>query len=243
MSINLIIISRYSNTQFVNHVQSLNLAPVGDTNIIYPTDDTYETSLVIPYLRTDMYNLIIYDWSTTLSTTYNADIATILTSSFDLVYLGKYLDTCNMYNLDKNISNFSLVKGTNPIGFNAVLLSGDFTNRLIPKLQTGDYYSIAYAIAEMNITETVVEFATSPNIFVYNPLYNSIDLSKSYNVKTTECQGITSQVIPPSDNNLLIFWIILIIIGVCLIIWMLLNFTSFGINIEKFKQKNAYPSV
>ena len=234
MDINLIIISRYTNTEFLNHIQSI-LNFITPQNVIYPTDTVYETSLIIPYLVTDKPNLIVYDSSTSLSNTLQSDIEGVLTNSFDLVYLGKYLDTCSKYTVNTNINNFTLVNGTDPVGFNAILLSGEFAGNLIPYLQSGNYYTIAYAINNYKIENTTVEFATSPNLFIYNPLYNSIDLSKSYNVKTTECQGITTQLTPPSDDNLMIFWILLIIIGVCIIIWALLNFTTFGINIEKYK--------
>ena len=233
MDINLIIISRYSNTEYLNHIQAL-LNFIPNPKIIYPNDNVYETSLIIPELVTDKYNLIVYDSSTSLSGTLQDDIEKVLLVNSEVVYLGKYLDTCSNYSVNQDINNFTLVNGTDPVGFNAVLLSGEFAGKLIPYLQSGKYYSIAYAINNYKIENDIIEYATSPNIFVYNPLYNSIDLSKSYNVKTTECQGITSQITPPSDNNLVIFWILLIIIGVCIIFWCLLNFTSFGINIDKF---------
>jgi len=240
--VNLIIISRYPNTEYLNYIQGLNLSS-NPTNVIYPTDDVYETTLISPLLSTTKVNLVIYDWCYTYDVNINTNIGSVLTymgaNSTDVAYLSKYLDTCNNYSVSQNYTNgaitFSVVSGTDPIGFNAVLLSGSFATKLKPKLDTGKYYSIAYAINSLKIDEPVKEVAVSPNLFVYNPLYNSIDTSKTYNVKTTECQGITSQIEPPSDNNLLIFYIFLIIIGVCLIIWILLNFTSFGINIEKYK--------
>jgi hypothetical protein len=238
MSINLIIISRYSNTNYIDNIKSYNLALEANTNIIYPTDTQYETSLIIPYLKTDMFNLIIYDWSTTFSSNVSDDVNQILTNTFDVVYLGKYLDTCNNYSVSKSIDNFSLVTGTDPVGFNAVLITGDFANKMIPYLQSGKYYTIAYTIGDMSIETTVNSFAVSPNMFVYNPLYNSIDTSKSFSVKTMECQGLNSQINPPSDNNLTIFWIILIIIGVCFIIWAMLIYTPLGINIDKFNKSN-----
>jgi hypothetical protein len=122
--------------------------------------------------------------------------------------------------------------------------------KVITSLVNPDYFLFDEKLDHKKAVEDVNKALKSSKIILKEKLdsfvdndFVVIDLSKSYNVKTTECQGITSQVIPPSDNNLLIFWIILIIIGVCLIIWLLLNFTSFGINIEKFKQKNTYPLV
>jgi len=243
--VKLIIISRYPNTEYLSYIENLGL-PGSPGVVIKPNDDTYETTLIINELDGSKFNLIIYDWCYTYNSkvNINANIDSVLAymgiNTTDVAYLSKYLDTCNNYSVSQNITNgdikFSVVSGTDPVGFNAVLLSGTFAaTKLKPKLETGKYYSIAYAINSLKIDEPIKEVAVSPNLFVYNPLYNSIDTSKTYNVKTTECQGITSQIEPPSDNNLLIFYIFLIIIGVCLIIWILLNFTSFGINIEKYK--------
>lgn len=246
MSINLIIISRYNGNSesenFVNHIKSLNLALPGNTNVVYPSSENYETTLVAPLLKVPSsedgpwYNLIIYDWNTTLLSTINTDIQTIITNTsgiFDAIYLGKYLDTCNNYSLNQNISSFSLVTGTDPVGFNAVLLSTSFSEKLQPNLENNKYYTVSYAINEYKVDNTIIEYATAPNLFVYNPLYVSIDLSNSYGVKTEECQGITSQIIPPSDDNLIIFWILLIIIGIALLIWLFINFTSYGQSIER----------
>lgn len=229
MSINVVIISRFGNQSFIDHVKSYNLeGPEGIIRVVYPTDSEYETTLIIPYLDTTMYNLIIYDWSTTLSVSINNDIEKIKESTFDLVYLGKYLDTCSKYALNREINQFSLVSGSNPVGFNAVIMTPIFTEKLLNQLNSKSYYSLSFVLADMEIDTSVISFATSPNLFVYNPLYNSIDTSKSYNVKTEECIGVTSQLTPPSDNNLIIFWIILIILVVCLILWLLFTYTSFG---------------
>jgi hypothetical protein len=238
MSINVVIISRFGNQSFIDHVKSYDLQrPGGSVNVIYPTDSEYETNLIKPYLYTDKYTLIIYDWSTTLSADINNDIEKIQESTFDLVYLGKYLDTCSKYSLNREINKFSLVSGSNPIGFNAVIMTPVFTQKLLDQLNSKSYYSLSFALSDMEIDTSVVSFATSPNLFVYNPLYNSIDTSKSYNVKTEECIGVTSQLTPPSDNNLIIFWIILIILIVCLILWFLFSYTSFGYKTKYYDVK------
>jgi hypothetical protein len=246
MTLKLIIISRYQNENFINNVKSYNLATEENTVVIYPTNDIYETTLIKPELVGFDNYLIINDWSISMEASPATNVDNILayfTSGYDVVYLGKYLDTCNRYNSYTNIDNFTLVTGTEPIGFNAVLISNSYAVKLIEEMNKNIYYTINYAMANLNLTsETPLSiYAVSPNIFVYNPLYNTIDLSKSYGVKTSECQMINPQVIPPSDNDLTIFWILLIIVAVCIILWLLLNFTSFGINtkyIEKSIKQN-----
>jgi hypothetical protein len=241
MSINLIIISRYNsdagNQQYINNIKSLNLAAPENTNVVYPSDTIYETTLVSPLLKIEdgVYNLIIYDWSTTLNSSINANISTILTKTFDVAYLGKYLDTCNNYSPITSIGSFTLVSGTEPVGFNALVMNKSFSEKIQPFLNNSKYYSVSYAINSYKIENEITELATSPNLFVYNPLYNAVDLSNVYNIKTEECQGITSQIVPPSDNSLLIFWIIIIIIGICLIFWIVLNFTTVGYRIQAHK--------
>ena len=247
MTINLIIISRYNtneeNQTFIDYIKSLNLTTPENTSVVYPSDTLYETNLIAPLLKIEdgFYNLIIYDWSKTLlnEADINGAITGILTNEFDIVYLGKYLDTCSNYSPLNNISGTSstLVTGTDPIGFNALIMSKNFSNNIKPYFESSKYYSVSYAINNYKIDNTVIDFATSPNLFVYNPLYNSVDLSNVYNIKSTECQGLMSQLVPPSDNDLLIFWVIIIIIGICLIFWIILNFTSFGVSIKENKIK------
>jgi len=243
MSINLIIISRNPDASaYIQNIKDYNIAPIGDTNIIYPDSNNYETTLILPLLDETKYNLIIYDWSTTQNVNLNSIINDIITTkTFDLVYLGKYLDTCNKYLTNSNIQNITFVSGTEPIGFNAVLLSPTFTGKLKTEMQTNSYYSIIYAIQNISFNSSVAYFALSPNLFVYNPLYNQIDASKAYGAKTEECQPFTSQITPPSDNQLEVFWIIVIILAIALILWFLVGFTTFGIKSKEFAYKPTTP--
>lgn len=244
-SINLIIISRYSNTDFVNNVKSYNLENGGTFVVITPTDGLNEVNQVKNAINTSMVNLIIYDWSISLESNVSSQVQNILSSvTSDLVYLGKFLDTCSKYSIYSNISNFNIVTGTEPAGFNAILLSSSFSQSFYDFLNTnsGKYYSLAYALLNMQISNPYTSYAVSPNLFVYNPMYNSIDTSNSYSVKTTECEPITSQITPSSDNDLMIFWIILIVILVCLALFVLLNYTSFGVNTKKFRVHTTSPS-
>ena len=84
-------------------------------------------------------------------------------------------------------------------------------------------------IQEISIDETVKYIAYSPNLFVYDPLYNAVDDSVTFYAKTQECVSFNSQVTPPNDNALTIFWILLIIVGVCIILWLMLSSRGFGL--------------
>jgi hypothetical protein len=224
----LIIISRNSGAEsYINNIKGYSLATEENTVVIYPTDTEYETTLIKGVLDPSKANLVIYDSSTTLidNATLQDNVNTIQGYGIELVFLGKYLDTCSKYSLQNTVppaGSVSMVTGTEPVGFNAILMTGEFAGKLQTELNSKMYYSIIYAILNMN----PVMQATSPNIFVYNPLYNSLDDGKVYNVKTEECQGITSQITPPSDNNLNIFWIIIIVVVVVFIFWLFVNFTD-----------------
>lgn len=246
MSITLIVISKNANAQpYIDNILSYNMALSDKTTVIYPTESQSETSLVTPLLNTSegAFNLIIYDWSKSLILTPN--ISSILSSiitkmqtlSTDITYLGKYLDTCSKYSINSNIENIQLVSGTEPIGFNAVLMSSSFSQKLKNELEANQYSSIMYGISNLGLTNTINSLATSPNMFIYNPLYNSIDTSNSYSVKTTECQPLSSQMTPPSDNSLTIFWILLIFFVIAVIFILVVNFT----NIFESPLKDVYP--
>lgn len=243
MSINLIIISRNPNANdYIQNIKDYNIASSANTSVIYPDSNNYETTLTLPLLDDTKYNILIYDWSTTQNVNLNNIISDIITTkTFDLVYLGKYLDTCNKYLVNSNIQNVTFVSGTEPVGFNAVILSPAFTTKLKAEMQNTTYYSIIYAIQNISVNSSVAYFAISPNLFVYNPLYNEIDTSKAYGAKTEECQPFTSQITPPSDNQLEVFWIIIIILIIALILWFLVGFTTFGIKSKEFAYNPTAP--
>jgi hypothetical protein len=238
MSIKLIIISRYNSTTYIDNVKSYFPSLTGSNlDVIVPTETEYETTLLASALDTTTgnYNLVIYDWSFSQNTSPSDVVNSIIGSStlFDLMYLGKYLDTCSKYTIEYNVSSapsINVVKGTEPIGFNAILLTGDFAGKvqIFINNNVGKYYSLNYVFNDMMIAEEYISYALSPNLFVYNPMYSSIDTSQTYSVKTTECEPTNSQINPPSDNSLMIFWIILIIAVICLVIYLIVNFTSFG---------------
>ena len=240
MPIKVIIFQKTSDDDYKNRVLGYNY-PAGTTTQVIQAYDTSTTS-TDPTLLKDaldttagVFNLIIYDWSMTLN---NSNLSTYLTylvglTTWDVAYLGKWSDTCSKYTtVDTNatLAPYTLVGGTDPIGFNAVLLNPTLSADLKNKLSgTKIYNSINYAIQEINIDKEVKYVAFSPNLFVYDPMYNAVDNSVTYFIKTQECVSFNSQVTPPSDNALTIFWILLIILGVCVILWLLLSSRGFGL--------------
>jgi hypothetical protein len=113
----------------LNNVKNYNLAAPGDTVVINPTDTSYEPVLIAQNLDTSNNNIIIYDWSVSQNTDPSSVIQDIIDKAFDfdLVYLGKFLDTCSKYTVSYTIGSGvnppNIVKGTEPVGLNAALIT------------------------------------------------------------------------------------------------------------------------
>jgi hypothetical protein len=245
VNIQITIISRCSDPDqvsfYIDRIESYEIGNNGTTytKVITPTNSQPETSLLISNeclnLTPGWYNLIIYDWAMSIidSTEINSIIESILNldqnvNPWSAAYLGKFMDTCTKYNpfAETGTNNqFDIVENSEPAGFNAVLLTHDMSQSLYSRLTSNvAYYSINYAIQDIGIDDSSIKYiALSPNLFTYDPLYNKVDVNKVYAVKSNECVGTTSEVTPPSDNDLTFFWILLIIIGVGLIIWFIIS--------------------
>jgi hypothetical protein len=247
-NIDVIIIQKQTTTNdYVTRVTGYNLETAnggtGTVNVIQPNDNNTETSLLIGLgLNTSVYNLIIYEWSECILPT-NSNIYTVIQNAissggWDTMYLGKWMDTCNKYSSVSNSGKFNIVANSEPVGFNAVLLTPSMTQKLVNKLNSSTYYSINYALQDIGIDETILYNAISPNLFTYDPLYNTVDISKIYAVKSNECVGTTSEINPPSDNDLTFFWILLLVIGVALIVWFILNTNKLSNEINSCKQSS-----
>lgn len=233
-NIDVVIIQKQTTTNdYVSRIQGFNLQTAaggtGSVSVIQPTNSSSEVQELLNLgLNTSVYNLIIYEWSDCIlpanSNIYSV-INDIITSAevWDVNYLGKWMDTCNKYSTTFDSGKFNIVANSEPVGFNAVLLTPSMTQKLITKLNSGGYTSINYALQDIGIDETIIYNAISPNLFTYDPLYNTVDLSKVYNVKSNECIGTTTEVTPPSDNDLTFFWILLLVIGTALLIWFVIT--------------------
>jgi hypothetical protein len=244
MNLNVIIFQKTSDISYKDRVDSYNYVTVPNTKttvIIQPDTSKTDPTLLAPELVNSNYNLIIYDWSMTLK---NDSLASLISSTinlnttpgnvFDVAYLGKWSDTCSKYTTlyTTGFEPFTIVGGTDPVGFNALLLTPDFSQKLKDKINASNpntYNSINYVIQEIAVDETVKYIAYSPNIFIYDPLYNTVDDNVTFYAKTQECVSFNSQVTPPNDNALTIFWILLIIVGVCIILWLMLSSRGFGL--------------
>jgi hypothetical protein len=243
MGLNVIVFQKNNSTNvYSDKVKNYNYGTGVTKNIINFNANYTDPTLLVNsgYFNTSDNNLIIYDWSATLNDgQLESLLITLMNTSssvlpWDVAYLGKWSDTCSKYSVENDIDYlpFTIVNGTDPIGFNAVLLKPAFSAKLQTQINSkgeNKYNSINYVIQEIALEETVNFVAFSPNLFVYDPLYNAVDDSVTFFTKTQECVSFNSQVTPPSDNALTIFWILLIILVVCILLWILINSKTFGI--------------
>jgi hypothetical protein len=233
-NIDVIIIQKQTTTNaYVTRIQSYNLQAsaggTGTVSVILPTSSSSEVQEFLALSpNTSRYNLIIYEWCDCILPA-NSNIYSVInsivtsTGAWDVNYLGKWMDTCNKYSTIYDSGKFNVVTNSEPVGFNAVLLTPTMTQKLVTKLTGSNYTSINYALQDIGIDETIVYNAVSPNLFTYDPLYNTVDVSTVYNVKSNECIGTTTEVTPPSDNDLTFFWILLLVIGTALFIWFVIT--------------------
>jgi hypothetical protein len=251
MGLNIIIFQKNNITNsYALVVEGYNYGVTAVKTIVPFNSTTTDPSLLVNYLNDSDYNLVIYDWSKTLNDSQLDGILSTLINNINIVpwnvaYLGKWSDTCSKYAVlnDVDYQPFTLVNGSDPVGFNAVFLTPAFSTSLKTKINSNPvnkYKSINYVINEISSEETVKYVAFSPNLFLYDPLYNSVDDNVTYFAKTQECVSFNSQVTPPSDNALIIFWILLIILGVCILLWLLFNSKSFGIKDKNTSVINSY---
>ena len=231
--IDVIIIKKQTTTNnYVTRIESYDLenaaGGTGSVDVIQPTNTSSEVQEFLALSpKVNRYNLLIYEWSECILPN-NSDIYSVIddivtSTGWDVNYLGKWMDTCNKYSSISESGKFNIVANSEPVGFNAVLLTPNMTQKLVTKLTGSSYNSINYALQDIGIDEDIIYNAVSPNLFTYDPLYNTVDLSKIYNVKSNECIGTTSEVSPPSDNDLTFFWVLLLVIGTALIIWFIVT--------------------
>ena len=126
MGLNVIVFQKNNSTNvYSDKVKNYNYGTGATINVInFNVNYTDPTLLVNSgYFNTSDTNLIIYDWSATLNDgQLDSLLVTLIGASWDVAYLGKWSDTCSKYNVENDVDYipFTIVNGTDPIGFNAV---------------------------------------------------------------------------------------------------------------------------
>lgn len=196
------------------------------------------------------YVTILEDTSVTTSTAeqiHQILIQATQQAGWELFYLCKWLDRCDLYGIPQNVKNktYSFVNTLSPNGFQAIMFSPrgrDIILGIIPMKNGKLFPPVTQPIAVQlnnNISNgNITAISTIPNVFEYNVnlATNSADFQKG-----TLCQPVNTPSTSTTDQTALSFmWYIIMIIMIILLVvalWYL-----FGGNHAKKDKGEDYKS-
>ena len=158
--------------------------------------------------------------------TIEAIVTSLLTNNWDICYLSKWLESCDLYDEKKQINKNGtiLVNAVNPHGIQAILVRPD---RFVIDQTTGELSlkdgtkvefenNLSQTMQKLIANKKVVATTVSPNLFQVDPM--SITNPEDY-VKLNECREPKSVIIVPTNGgttsgygNIWIWLIILLVI-------------------------------
>jgi hypothetical protein len=168
--------------------------------------------------------------------TIEAIVTSLLTNDWDVCYLSKWLDACDLYTEKKTINpnGTVLVNAVNPHGIQAIMIRPD---RFKVDATTGEVAlkdgskiqfenNLSTTLQKLIAGKKILATTVSPNLFNVDP--NTIERKEDW-VKLNECRGIAgmnggSEVAPnqatlqPNKQNLWL-WLLLIIL-IALIVFL-----------------------
>ena len=211
------------------------------------SDVVTEANQMVDALENARYNyphhycILIKDTSVTNSTPNEiADI--ILTAiqlnrnnnkkdNWDLCYLCKWLDRCDLYKEVAKIDGIpKIVKTFSPLGLQAVLYSPNGRDIVLGrrKMCNGEYFTpisppLGEQISQEIGLENISAVAIIPNLFDYNIMAAQIDLDV---LKLAECRlpDNTPEVINIPVGPIPFYWFLVVVIGFVLLAWFFYQF-------------------
>jgi hypothetical protein len=155
-------------------------------------------------------------------------ITSLLTNKWDICYLSKWLDSCDLYSNKKLINNNGtiLVDAVNPHGIQALLIRPDNfsvnpTNGEVSWKGTKIDFEkdISTTFQKLIFNKSIVAATVTPNLFNVDP--NTITNPSDY-VKLNECRNIDTNAISTSENPNLITYILMGIV-ILLLLFLILR--------------------
>ena len=187
--------------------------------------------------------IIIKDDSSTLVTSKSMTriVKDILRQSgWDLCYLSKWLDRCDLYTGSKKIAglNANLVRTSSPHGLQAVVFSprGKQVILGLSKMINDKYFDPENSLSDSLNKEiekgAIIALAVTPNVFHYDvtTAKEVSDLAKTSECRKPSVTGAVEDGESPGTGPL--FWFIATIIIVILVLWSLYHLGSSG-GVEK----------
>jgi hypothetical protein len=143
---------------------------------------------------------------------------------FDLMYLAKWADRCDLFKPIANVFNSTatLVETSAPQGLQAILISPDGATKLKTKLDKPCNYPVSLALTQMVTKGHLKALTTTPNVMEFGAQYAT---SSADYIKTHECTN------PPTDNgkptpkssNLSLFVFVIIFLVVVAVFYFLVT--------------------
>jgi len=178
------------------------------------------------------------------------------TNCFDIFYLSKWLDRCDQYsNVHEFHSGLNIVNTYSPHGIHCLMFSPRGRNKFLihynpnsnPICDRSLGHVLNSRIGHKNTThiniesdEVFIAITTTPSIINYDIINGKGDPSN--NLKLCECRDIPHPSKPefsPTTSHMAFFWLLIIIIFVCLIVFILIRYY---INKYNWSIGGFYPS-
>ena len=176
-------------------------------------------------MKSQTKNPILYITDTSMTdadaATIEAIVTSLLTNEWDVCYLSKWLDSCDLYGEKKQINKNGtvLVNAVNPHGLQAIMVRPD---RFVIDASSGEMLlkdgtrvqfenSLSQSLQKLIVAKKILATTVSPNLFQVDP--STIEKKEDW-VKLNECRDPSrpsdDQVSPTSqtDNNMWL-WILL----------------------------------
>jgi hypothetical protein len=194
------------------------LEDVGDSK----TFVVYVKSTTVSTLDANSLIKLIYDLCDGYMKSANDD-----KSHFDVMYLAKWADRCDLFNPVSNVFNstVNLVETSAPQGLQAVLISPSGSTKIKSKLDKVLNYPVSLALTQLIGKNYLKALTTTPNVMSFGSQYATT--AGDY-VKTHECDD------PPSENgkptpknsNLSLFIFVIIFLVVVAVFYFLVTMVS-----------------
>jgi hypothetical protein len=167
--------------------------------------------------------------------TIEAIVTSLLTNNWDICYLSKWLDSCDLYGEKKPINKNGtiLVNAVNPHGIQAILVRPE---RFVVDQMTGELAlkdgtkvefenNLTQSLQKLIANKKILATTVSPNLFQVDPM--SIKNPEDY-VKLNECRDPNAVIVAPTNGGMpygsnVWMWVILALI-VLLLIFLIYKF-------------------
>lgn len=198
----------------------------------------------------DSYSLIIKDTSVTVSTAdqiYQLLNQVTQQAGWELFYLTKWLDRCDLYGIPQNVKNktYTFINTFSPNGFQAIMFSPKGRDVILGKIpmKNGKLFPPVTQPIENQFNQNIsngniTAISTIPNLFEYdiNQATTIADFQKG-----SMCSpniGVTSTIAGTDQTPLSFIWYIIILIMIIVIIFAIWYLT--GGNHEKKTDKEDF---